>query len=571
MQDHPTHPWTQGATLAPGGTPRWCLLAPVVGSARWLAQALDGPEQAELLWVPPGGKVGPWGPHDPELDACGRGCERVPYEGGVALVFPQDEGWLPLADLLSPRYAPPDEPERARRWALALALLELFEVLHELGAAWALRGPWEALAVRPTSEGGWLALWRWPEHLSPAGAPQAHGWGGELDAPEVAGGQGCAASDVFLLGGLVASVLAGARLDAKALGPGGWAWSLRLFDPDLPLGVEAPLRRALRPSPSARFESVGAFAAALRAAWAWGLARGLPWEGALGLAWGAASDIGEGKRRKQFVNQDEHLGLWDPDARWGLFAVMDGVSRCDIGGGDLASWAARQALSEGFHRKRLSAIYGATLEPDAPFPRRWLEALCHKAHAQVAGWSKLLAHASGASEGSVACTTLTALGVFGASAVVGGVGDSPAYVCAQGADGAWFLERVFVGHPAWAEAWRAGAALSDALTEGEGLGSALGVCCWEGDPPGPEPLTLEVELRALPLRPREAWLLASDGISDSLGREAQDVIVGVLAEALARMDAPWAARRLVEEANRRGGPDNLTALVVLTAPPQEAA
>ena len=59
-----------------------------------------------------------------------------------------------------------------------------------------------------------------------------------------------------------------------------------------------------------------------------------------------------------------------------------------------------------------------------------------------------------------------------------------------------------------------------------------------------------------PLRPGDRILLCSDGLTETVADEE-------LAGMLAVLDAEGAAQALVDEANRRGGPDNISVIVVL--------
>ena len=70
---------------------------------------------------------------------------------------------------------------------------------------------------------------------------------------------------------------------------------------------------------------------------------------------------------------------------------------------------------------------------------------------------------------------------------------------------------------------------------------------------GPEP-EVEVDVQTVPAAPGDVFLICSDGLTTMLGEEQ---IAKLLAGATS-MDA--AVRALVDEANRAGGRDNITAL-----------
>lgn len=146
-------------------------------------------------------------------------------------------------------------------------------------------------------------------------------------------------------------------------------------------------------------------------------------------------------------------------------------------------------------------------------------------------------------------TTLTAALVHGDAVLLAHVGDSRAYL-RRGAEG---LARLTSDHTPVEEMVRAGqlsAAEAARHPERSVLSRALGL----------EP---EVEVDTpdpLGLRPGDRVLLCSDGLTEPL---SDDEIAGILDR---NPDTGAACRALVDAANERGGPDNITVVLLDAAP-----
>ena len=140
-------------------------------------------------------------------------------------------------------------------------------------------------------------------------------------------------------------------------------------------------------------------------------------------------------------------------------------------------------------------------------------------------------------------TTITAAVVNAESeeVAIGHVGDSRAYRLRGGK-----LERLTRDHSLVEEMRRKGQ-LTDAQAEDHPQRSIITRAL------GPEP-EVEVDVQTVPASPGDVFLICSDGLTTMLGDEQ---IARLLAGATS-MDA--AVRALVDEANRAGGRDNITAL-----------
>jgi protein phosphatase len=227
---------------------------------------------------------------------------------------------------------------------------------------------------------------------------------------------------------------------------------------------------------------------------------------------GACTDKG----RVRDINEDAYVAR--PDV--GLFAVADGMG--GHAAGEVASRLAIDALTQ-------VAEHSST----APEPR--LREAFDAAHRAV--WNE--ARRNGSNMG----TTLTAALIQGNQITVGHVGDSRAYVVQP--DGA---QQLTEDHSLVAQLVREGH-----LTEEQAerhpqkniLTQALGSM-----------EDLYVDVFSLSLPPDAALLLCSDGLSNMVTPAEIAKVVHHTA------DAQQAAQRLVDMANRRGGTDNITALVI---------
>jgi protein phosphatase len=144
-------------------------------------------------------------------------------------------------------------------------------------------------------------------------------------------------------------------------------------------------------------------------------------------------------------------------------------------------------------------------------------------------------------------TTCTAALIAGQAAVLAHVGDSRAYLL-RGAE----VRQLTVDHSVVAEMVRHGT-LSAAAAGGHAqrhvLTRALGTAS-----------DVQIDVLAVPLRPRDTLLLASDGVHSAMTPEEMADIVR------ATRDAGEACRMLVGLANARGGTDNVSVVLVRVRP-----
>ncbi|HKK27149.1 MAG TPA: Stp1/IreP family PP2C-type Ser/Thr phosphatase [Gemmatimonadota bacterium] len=245
----------------------------------------------------------------------------------------------------------------------------------------------------------------------------------------------------------------------------------------------------------------------------------------------AATDVG----RVREQNED----AWTAVPGAGLYAVADGMG--GHAAGEVASRLAIEALEEGVDGRAADTVAAAR------------EAL---AEAVRGAARRIHEQAREHPERRGMGTTLTAMLLLpGGRGVVAHVGDSRAYSMRDERlgrltrDHTWVQARVDSGELTEDEARRHPA--SSVLTR------ALGA---DG---GAEPDLFEIEWRA-----GDVYLLCSDGLTAAVGEPELEAELGrALREA---DDLEGAAGELVREANRRGGPDNVTVILVRPGerPPQ---
>jgi serine/threonine protein phosphatase PrpC len=225
-------------------------------------------------------------------------------------------------------------------------------------------------------------------------------------------------------------------------------------------------------------------------------------------------------------NQDAHATLLatDPEqwqARGHIFLVADGMGAHAVG--ELASELAVGIIPHTYYKHAVQAGVSA------------LRKAFVEANASI--------HAKGQQnpEFGGMGTTTTALLIRPEGAWIGHVGDSRAYRVREGE-----IDQLSFDHSlVWEMARRQGVD-PDSL---EGIPSNVIVRSL-----GPEPL-VQVDLEGPhPIRPGDIFLLCSDGLSG----QVTDTEMGVIAGALPPAEA---CRFLVDLANLRGGPDNITILI----------
>jgi serine/threonine protein phosphatase PrpC len=251
----------------------------------------------------------------------------------------------------------------------------------------------------------------------------------------------------------------------------------------------------------------------------------------------AAGQTDPGQRRG--LNEDawriaDESDLGDMiEERGQLFAVADGMG--GHAAGEVASELAIETL--------FAEYYGRDDAPMSPAMR--LEQAVLEANARI--YEQAGARASQAGMG----TTIVAAVARGEWLTIANVGDSRAYLVRSGIvqqlthDHSWVAEQVTAG------------LLTEQQAQNHMYRNVVTRCL------GHNP-QIEVDTSEQVLEPGDAVLLCSDGLSNQV---SEDELIRVIAQ----QAPPEAVAELIELANRYGGPDNITAiLIVLQAEPSEA-
>jgi protein phosphatase len=203
-----------------------------------------------------------------------------------------------------------------------------------------------------------------------------------------------------------------------------------------------------------------------------------------------------------------------------IFVVADGM------GGAQAGEVASKAAAEAFDRDL----------PQIP-PERFLRETIEAANRQI----HELARADPSRAGMGTTTTAALLDAGAEEVAIGHVGDSRAYRLRGGR-----LEQLTRDHSLVEEMRRKGQ-ITDAQAEEHPQRSIITRAL------GPEP-EVEVDVQTAPAAPGDVFLLCSDGLTTMVSEER---IAATLTHSASLREA---VRTLVEEANRAGGRDNITAL-----------
>src|SRR3954464_15018631 len=218
--------------------------------------------------------------------------------------------------------------------------------------------------------------------------------------------------------------------------------------------------------------------------------------------------------RQRNANEDSYF------ARAPVFVVADGM------GGAQAGEVASKAAADAFEGEL----------PDGP-PERVLQETIETANRQIYD----LAREDPSRAGMGTTITAAIVNPQDEEISIGHVGDSRAYRLRDGD-----LERLTRDHSLVEEMRRKGQ-LTEAQAEEHPQRSIITRAL------GPE-RQVQVDLQTIPIRPGDVFLLCSDGLTTMLD---EDRISRILQGATS-MDA--AVRALIDEANRAGGRDNITAI-----------
>ena len=231
------------------------------------------------------------------------------------------------------------------------------------------------------------------------------------------------------------------------------------------------------------------------------------------------SDVG----RQRQANEDSYL------ARAPLFVVADGMGGAQAG--EVASLTAIQAFQAG--------LPGGN-------PEESIERTIGEANRNIYNQ----AHADASLAGMGTTITVAAVDSDNERVVIGHVGDSRAYRLRNG-----IIQRLTKDHSLVEEMRRRGQ-ITEEQAEDHPQRSIITRAL------GPEP-EVQADLATVPSEPGDIFLLCSDGLTTMIGDEQiREILMGATS-----LDA--AVRTLIDEANRAGGRDNITAIVFQVEDPAQ--
>jgi serine/threonine protein phosphatase PrpC len=298
--------------------------------------------------------------------------------------------------------------------------------------------------------------------------------------------------------------------------------------------------------------------------------------------------IGVLKGQYSPVNQDDLFLAFDAASAIGLFMISDGVSISQHGTGDQASGCVRAEVANLWRQlctppsiteattQDAAALGTAHTLPGSDDRDRWGPRLPRSAEDRARLLAGALDAANhriaervhedqprflGAAEGIMAATAVGAL-VEGNRALFFSIGDSRAYLVRNG-----HISSLMIDDDLTTQLMRLGRA--PAVARAVASGGALIRCVGEfekGENDRLVPVPLQPGFRELMLLPGDRIVVCSDGIPDYGGMDeevAEDNIRRAVEDA---PSAPWAAFELMVLANRGGGGDNISCIVLNFGP-----
>ena len=220
----------------------------------------------------------------------------------------------------------------------------------------------------------------------------------------------------------------------------------------------------------------------------------------------------------------------------GFFAVADGIGGNDRG--EIASCRTLQHLAAAV----IDRVFKRLVLTDRGVDEAWMERVLRECILAANAELLVLQRANHSDMG----TTLTAVLVIGGRAVVANIGDSRTYLWRDDA-----LAQITRDHSLVATLVAAGRLEPEAVFTHDQKGMIYR-SVGEAD-------ELVVDTFALSLRPGDGLLLCSDGLWEMVRDE------GLAAALRAEADPQAVCDRLVDDANRAGGEDNISLLVVRAA------
>ena len=341
--------------------------------------------------------------------------------------------------------------------------------------------------------------------------------------------------------------------------------SPRVFRPECPLGIWPHLRACLDPIPGRRVGHARGLKAQLERARARLIAEARAAEESQALVLEAWAELHTGlsKARRGATQQDRALSVTDEAGRVGLYIISDGVSRSKFGDG---AFAAEQVEIAALQRwTALEKAGGNALQlahaARADVMRQITRTAGKRISAEVNARCAPLAN----EPNQVMSSTMVSAFVVAGEATVANLGDSRCYLVRDGT-----IEQVTIDHDRTTDALRMGLTFKESaqVQMGSALTRVVGrVIIEEGGVSKPDPF--EPELFRLRLLPGDRLVLCSDGVADFAagpGAPPSEADAKILETVTKYEDPARAAFELVVLANRAGGYDNISCVVLAAHP-----
>lgn len=524
------------------------------GSVFFRARVDDEEQAFTAVWTPDPPPEPPWG-HVPDPRVV-RPRTRVTLDGAAVRVFERPKGNT-VIDYLSDgeRFLP-----AMAAIELGIELAEILESLHGAGQFIYDLDPSQIVIER----GGRVRLYA-INGFSPHGrtSPQV----GVFAAPEVRRRLSYligAHSDVYAVALMVYALLARRSPIDQDLDPH-LLVNPRVFRPECPLGIWPYLAPCLAASPSKRIGHARGLRHQLELARGRLLAEARAAENPEPVVLEAWAELhtGLGKARRGAAQQDRALAVTDEEGRVGLYLISDGVSRSRFGDG---AFAAEQVELAALARwEALEKAGPAALALSHPQRMDVLRQIARTAGKRISTEVNAR-HAPMANEpNQVMSATLAASFIAFGEATVANLGDSRSYLVRDGT-----IERISIDHDRSTDALRMGLAFKEAaeVRMGAALTRVVGrVVIDEDGSSRPDPF--EPEMFRVRLLPGDRLVLCSDGVSDFAagpGASQAEAEQRMLECVLEYEDPARAAYELVVLANRAGGYDNISCVVIAAHP-----
>ncbi len=397
-----------------------------------------------------------------------------------------------------------------------------------------------------------------------------------FSAPEVrghCGGRVDARSDVYFLGIALYYTLARVAPLQEAGESSDRLPNPLVFHEDCPAELAAVAWRAVSVIPSRRYDSCVAFRGALERALDVARARTRVTPLPLRVDIGHELHIGVLKGQYSPTNQDDLFLAYNGQTGIGLFLISDGVSISEHGSGDLASGCVRHEAHDAWRAIVEGRVDGdevddqtlarlGHLDPVLPESIQGRQRILQRMLDAANGRIGRLVHQTiprfhGPPEGIMAATAVAVL-LEHNHATLCSIGDSRIYLVRDG-----HVASLMVEHDLGTQLIRMGRAPTFARSVQSS--AALIRCVGEFDKDSNDklvPVPLHPEFRELDLLPGDTLVLSSDGIPDYGGLDEEDAerrIAKLVSEA---PSATWAAFELMVGANRGGGGDNISCIVL---------